>query len=183
MDLNGFKRVSFEDFNFNSFTLIGETWALLTAGNKKDGVNTMTISWGQMGVLWQDASSEKNKILGTPVVTVYVRPQRYTKVFIDKEEKLTLSFFFNSHKKDLTYLGSVSGKDVNKLANTNLTTLEFDGTTAFKEADLIIECEKIYTDQIKESNFINKNILNTSYPLKDFHTFYTCKILNIYQKI
>ena len=73
------KEISVEELKLNPSTLIGKEWALLTAGNK-DGYNTMTVSWGQMGELW-------NK----PTTVVYIRPQRYTKEFVDKSDYYTLS--------------------------------------------------------------------------------------------
>ena len=69
------KEISIEQLKVNPVTLIGGEWALLTAGNKENGFNTMTVSWGHIGELW-------NK----PTTVVYVRPQRYTKEFIDKED-------------------------------------------------------------------------------------------------
>ena len=80
--------------SLNPFTLIGKDWALLTAGDET-GFNPMTVSWGNMGVMWN-----KN------IVTVYVRPQRYTKEFIDRSDKFTLSFFEESMRPALKLCGS-----------------------------------------------------------------------------
>ena len=103
------KEISVEELKINPSTLIGKEWALLTAGNK-DGYNTMTVSWGQMGDLW-------NK----PTTVVYIRPQRYTKEFVDKSDYYTLSFLPDGHREALSYLGSHSGRDEDKLAKTDLT--------------------------------------------------------------
>ena len=51
----------------NVFSLIGEKWMLITAGTA-ERCNTMTASWGGLGVIW-----------GAPSATCYIRPQRYTK--------------------------------------------------------------------------------------------------------
>ena len=60
---------------------INEEPALLTCG--EDGnVNTMTISWGGMGVIW-------NKDVGF----VFVRGSRYTKEFLDKYDTFSVSHF------------------------------------------------------------------------------------------
>ena len=75
-----FKEIKPEELNFNPFTRIGSDWMLLTAGTE-DKFNTMTASWGGAGVFW-----------GKPAVTCYIRPQRYTKEFIDKEELFSVSF-------------------------------------------------------------------------------------------
>ena len=61
-----FKSVPYESLSFNPFTKLGRQWGLVTAGTE-NGLNTMTVSWGGVGFIW-------NK----PAVTVYIRPQRYT---------------------------------------------------------------------------------------------------------
>ena len=73
----GFKEVKAEELTMNPFTKIGKEWLLITAGNEEK-CNTMTASWGAMGVMW-----------GKNTVTVYIRPQRYTKEFVDREERFT----------------------------------------------------------------------------------------------
>ncbi|MBO5253163.1 MAG: flavin reductase family protein, partial [Clostridia bacterium] len=92
-----FRSVPYESLSFNPFTKIGKDWALLTAGSEGD-YNTMTVSWGSVGFIW-----------GKPSVTVYVRPQRYTKKFVDRETLFTLSFYSEAHKSALGYLGKASG--------------------------------------------------------------------------
>lgn len=93
----------------NVFQLVGEDWMLVTAGGP-DKLNTMTASWGGLGVIW-----------GEPAATVYLRPQRYTKEFVDAHDTFTLSFFDEGWRKQLAYLGSVSGRDEDKVAKAGLT--------------------------------------------------------------
>ena len=72
------KEIKHENFQENAFEMIGKDWLLITA--EKDGkVNTMTASWGGVGVLW-------NK----KVAYIFIRPQRYTKEFV--EEKMRIRF-------------------------------------------------------------------------------------------
>ena len=99
-----------EDFDQSVFRLIGKEWMLVTAKNQEGKVNTMTASWGGLGVMW-----------GKNVAVTVLRPQRYTKEFIDQSESFTLSFYDDTFKKDLSYLGSVSGRDEDKIAKTRLT--------------------------------------------------------------
>ena len=106
------QEIFYKDLKFNPFTLVGDEWMLITAGNENK-FNTMTASWGQMGALWGHGG-------GDPVVTIYVRPQRYTKEFINNNKYFTLTFFNKEYKKDLAYLGSHSGRDENKVLKTNL---------------------------------------------------------------
>ena len=74
-----FEKVNIQDLKFNPFDEISNHWLLISA--KKDGVvNTMTASWGQLGHLW-----------GKNVMTVYIRPQRYTKEFVDAGDYFTVT--------------------------------------------------------------------------------------------
>ena len=99
-------------------------WALLAA--RKDGkFNTMTIGWGELGTLW-------NK----DVITVYVKPCRYTYEFMEADDYFTVSFFDEAYRKDLSYLGSHSGKDEDKLARTKLNAYAIENGIAYKEAKL-----------------------------------------------
>ncbi len=50
------------NFNTDIFEQFDKKWALLTAGSEND-FNTMTISWGSLGTLWNKS-----------VATVYVSP-------------------------------------------------------------------------------------------------------------
>lgn len=79
-----FKEVDIKSLTFNPFTKIGSEWMLITAGDQS-GYNTMTASWGGLGVLW-----------GKNVATCYIRPQRYTKKFVDANDTFTLSFYGRS---------------------------------------------------------------------------------------
>lgn len=117
----------------NPIQLFDRSWALLTAGHPGD-LNTMTISWGSLGELW-------NK----PVVTVYVSSDRYTHEFIEREDHFTVAFFPEQYRPALTYLGTHSGRDSDKIAESGLT-LEFlaSGQPSFAEADIVIEARKIY---------------------------------------
>lgn len=98
----GFKETAIEELQFNPFTKIGKEWMLVTAGDET-GHNTMTASWGGMGVMW-----------GKNIVNVYIRPQRYTKEFVDAGEMFTLSFYDESYRKSLSICGSKSGRDCDK---------------------------------------------------------------------
>ena len=51
MIIMSFKKIDLSELTINPFKLIGKDWMLLTAGNAEK-YNTMTASWGQLGVLW-----------------------------------------------------------------------------------------------------------------------------------
>lgn len=167
------KEVSYKDLSFNPMTLIGDEWLLLTAGNEQNGFNTMTVSWAHMGSIWGHNGTSASCV-------IYVRDSRYTKQFVDREDLFTLTAFPASFKKDLAYLGSHSGRDEDKLAKTSLTPLFTDGSVIFKEAKLAIVCKKLYAMPLREECFIDRDTLESCYPLRDFHTMYVGQIVKTY---
>jgi len=162
------KKINFEELNDNAYNLIANDWMLITAGNKQS-YNTMTASWGQLGSLWGHGGGRK-------VATIYIRPSRYTKKFVDENEYFSLCFFDEVYRKDLSYLGTVSGKDEDKVSKTKLTPVYDEKTTYFKEAKLVLICRKLYKQDILEECFIDKNVVEDCYPKRDFHTMYIGEI-------
>ena len=126
----------------NSIALFDQDWALVTAGVPGD-VNTMTISWGSLGELW-------NK----PVVTVYVSSDRFTHEFMERNDHFTVAFFPEECRQALIYLGSHSGRDSDKISESGLT-LEFleSGQPSFAEASMVIEARKIYGAPFDKEGF------------------------------
>ncbi|MBS4841794.1 MULTISPECIES: flavin reductase family protein [Clostridium] len=164
------KEIKHEDFQENAFEMIGKDWLLITA--EKDGkVNTMTASWGGVGVLW-------NK----KVAYIFIRPQRYTKEFIDFSDRLSVCVLPNSYRKELAYLGNVSGKDEDKISNANLKVQKYEDVPYFDEARLTLICRKLYAQDLKEECFIEKDIIDKWYPEKDYHTMYVVEIEKILSK-
>lgn len=156
------------DIEKNVFRMISDEWMLLTA--KKDGkVNTMTVSWGGFGVLW-----------GKDVATLYIRPQRYTKEFIDAGEMFTLSFFGGEHMKELGYLGKVSGRDEDKIKAVDFHVEMVEEQPAFAESKMVFICKKLYEDTIKPELFKEAWIDEKWYPDKDYHTMYIAEITAAY---
>jgi flavin reductase (DIM6/NTAB) family NADH-FMN oxidoreductase RutF len=97
------------------------------------------------------------------------------------EAELTITAFSKQFKDKLGYLGTVSGKDEAKITKSGLTPISSEMVPApgFEEAELIIECKKIYWDDLKPDNFIDATI-EGSYPEKDYHRIYFGEILAIH---
>ena len=100
------KKIGFKDLQLNPATAFGDEWMLLTASNQVRGYNTMTVAWGHFGSLWE-LDRHRNCL---PTAICYVRPSRYTKEFLDRENYFTLTSFGGGQKKALGYLGSHSGR-------------------------------------------------------------------------
>ncbi len=160
-----------KEFNTDIFKLFDDHWALLTAGTPEH-YNTMTISWGSLGTIWAPRGA------GRQIATVYVKPSRYTFDFLEKSDYYTISFFPESHRKDLAYLGSHSGRDGDKIAATNLTPVEkAHGTMGFKEASLTLVCHKLYSDAFKKEA-IPADIVAAYYDGEDPHHFFIGEIVD-----
>lgn len=166
------KEISVSELMMNPMTMIAKEWMLITAGNKTRGYNTMTASWGHLGSMWGHGG-------GLPTAVVYLRPQRYTKEFVDQEELFTISVFPDQYKKDLGYLGVVSGRDKDKVAATKLTPVFEKNCTYFEQAKLVLVCRKLYHSTLKEEGFVDKSILTDHYPNRDFHEMYIGEIIKV----
>ena len=170
--MNGYKKIAPEAVSGNTFNMIGREWMLVTATDSEGKVNTMTASWGGVGVLWN-----RN------VAFVFVRPQRYTFGFTESGERATLSFFRGGYKKEMGYCGSKSGRDTDKIADTGLSPVVTDeGATGFSEAKLILSCRKLYAEPLKKSAFADAGVCAECYPADDFHTMYVYEIEGVYEK-
>lgn len=166
------REVDVKELKLNPFSLIANEWMLLTAGSKERGYNTMTCSWGHLGSIWGHGG-------GLPTAVCYVRPQRYTKEFVDREDLFTLTFF-PGYRKELAYLGSHSGRDEDKVAKTGLTPVFGEGYTYFQEAKLVLVCRKLYRAPLTEEGFFHGETVEENYPRRDFHDMYIGEIVKVF---
>ena len=157
----------------NTFDLIGKEWMLVTAGNKEK-FNTMTASWGGIGWLW-------NK----PVAFVFIRPERYTHDFTERESRLTLSFYKEEYRNILQFCGTKSGRDVDKVKETGLKPVALEsGAMTFEQARLTLDCRKLFKSPMTAANFIDKSILEKWYgsqPGGSLHDIYVVEIEGVYE--
>ena len=153
--------------DINPFTKIGKEWALLTAGTKAK-CNTMTVSWGGMGVIWN-----KN------VVYVFVRDSRYTKEFMDNGEFFSLSFFDKKYHSALSYCGAASGRDENKFEKAGLTPAFRHSIPYPDEANLVFLCRKMAAVPMDKDTLLDKSIMPKFYKDEDMHTMYVGEIIEV----
>ncbi len=128
--------------------MIGKEWMLVSAGSS-EGYNTMTASWGAMGVLFNKS-----------VAMIFIRPERYTYEFIEQHPQLTLTILKDGHRDALVYLGKNSGRDGDKIAASGLTpTFTPGGNPTFEQARVVLECSKLYSQRMSEDSFIDRTLL------------------------
>ena len=157
-----------DQFIVNNVDLWDNQWLLLTAGDfEQKSFNAMTVGWGSLGVMWKK-----------PFAQVVVRPTRYTYEFMERFDSFTLCAFPEKYRRALNLLGTKSGRDGDKIAESGLHTVAATkvAAPAYEEAELIIECRKIYWDDFKPEHFLDYTIEN-NYPLKDYHRVYFGEIL------
>ena len=159
--------VSPDTLNDNVFKLIGNDWMLITSGSM-DRWNTMTASWGSLGILW-----------GMNVSFCFVRDSRYTYDFMNDSDRYSLTFFDEAQRTALNYCGSHSGRDVDKAAETGLVPVNIDGAVAFEQSRLVMVCRKLYQQDIDPTLFVDPS-LDTHYPVKDYHRMYIGEITGCY---
>ncbi len=177
MSTENFKIIDGSEMNsldFNPYEYIGKKWFLIAAGNE-NGFNMMTAAWGFAGVMW-----------GKNTFTAVIRPQRYTKEFVDSEDYFTVSFFDEEYRKALSFCGSNSGRDVDKVSGTGLSPLFLNNqdysAVSFEEASLILVCRKAYVQKLDEGCFTFKENDEKWYPEKDYHVSYIGEIVKAYIK-
>ena len=159
------KEVDVKSLNISPFTAIGDDWMLVTAGDQ-DSHNTMTASWGGLGVLWRK-----------PMATIYVRPQRYTFGFIEQSDEFTLSFFGPQWKKALSYCGAVSGRDEDKFAACGFHVAAAGQAPYIQEADLVLVCKKRYWNDLDPAHMDAEAL--QEYKAKDYHRMYLGEITQV----
>lgn len=158
-----FTKKNIRDIKESAVHMISDDWALVTAGTEND-YNTMTVSWGGIGELW-----------GKDVCFIFIRPQRYTLPFLEKNERFTMSFFGGEYKKELTFCGRVSGKDADKAKETGLSPV-FDGdTTYFDEATVVLKCRKMAEYELTPDGFLDAEI-GKNYVNGDYHKVFIAEI-------
>jgi flavin reductase (DIM6/NTAB) family NADH-FMN oxidoreductase RutF len=137
----------------------------LTAGR----FNAITVGWGSLGVMW-----------GMPFVQVVVRPVRYTYEFMEQYDTFTVCAFPGQYSQALQLLGTKSGREGDKITESGLTPTPSTRIAApsYAQAELVLECKKIYWDDMNKDHFIHPRIIK-KYPFKDYHRIYYGEIVAV----
>jgi flavin reductase (DIM6/NTAB) family NADH-FMN oxidoreductase RutF len=170
--MNYFHELLPAQISTNVFEDIGKKWLIIGCqDSEKNRINVMTASWGAMGILW-----------GKPVCILFVRPQRYSFELIEKSDRFSASVFGESYREKLRFCGTKSGRSEDKVAACGFTPVSFDGTEGFEEADMVLSLRKLYSDDLKESSFLDSSLVQGFYAAKDFHRMYVCEIEKVLVK-
>lgn len=151
------------------FEMIGKDWMLISAGDENK-YNTMTASWGGLGVLWN-----KN------VVFAFVRPQRFTFEFLNDSDYFSCSFFEEKYRDALSFCGKYSGRDYDKAKECNITPNFTEDAPYFDEAKTVIVCKKLYVQQMTEDSIIDESI-KANYNGDDYHYVFVGEIVKVLEK-
>ena len=159
-------------YNLNVFDEIGNKWGIVTGGDKTTGFNCLTVSWGGFGVLW-----------GKNVAYLFVRHSWHTFEFLEKSDSVTISFLSDEYKKEKGYIGTVSGRDLDKVKECGLHyTYDPDFNGAYiTEADYCFKMKKLYSVDIPYES-LPQDILDRYYPKGDMHRMYVCEIKQFLSK-
>lgn len=165
-------KTELNELSLNPFEKVGKDWVLLTAGNEKN-YNTMTASWGGMGVMWN-----KN------VFVAVVRPSRYTYSFMENNDTFSVSMFGKNYRDVLSFCGANSGRDGKKnekIKEMGLNSVMLDNTPAFDEAETVLVCKKLYVQPMDKACYLDNALYETngSQPL---HTAFVGEIISAYKK-
>lgn len=164
------KEIPLEKFKIRALDQWDTNWFLLSCGDfTKGSYNSMTVAWGSIGIMWN-----------IPIMMVVVRPTRYTFGFINEHPTFTLCGFPKKYRKALNLLGTKSGRDGDKISESGLTPTASEKIEAptYEEANLSIECRKIYYQDFIPEQFLDERI-EKQYPLKDYHRMVFGEILII----
>ena len=167
--MHKFIEIAPSEMEGNPFDLIGKEWMLITAG-KADDLNTMTASWGGLGVLWN-----------APVSFCFVRPTRYTYEFMERENYYTLSFLEPGCRRALQLCGRTSGRDGDKIAEAGLTVRTDEAAPYFDEAVLTLVCRKMYVQDIDPTGFIDPTI--AGHYDNDYHRVYVGEVVKVLKRL
>lgn len=160
-----FKSVKLSGMNINPFDAIGNQWMLITAGDGEK-CNTMTASWGGLGVIWN-----------VDAATCYIRPQRYTLEFIDGSEYFSLCFLPEEYRNALALCGRVSGRDCDKIKEAGLTVISGEKAPYFEEAEKVFICRKLYRQQLAPEGFLD-TAAASHYEDGDYHYMFIGEIVD-----
>lgn len=158
-----FEETSLDLLKINPFSSFKKDWALVSAGNEQN-LNTMTVSWGGLGIIWQK-----------PVSFIFIRPQRYTFEFLENNAYYSICFLGEKDRSILNICGTTSGRDTDKIKETGLVPIYDEKAPYFEQSCTTFICRKIHGQFIDPKGFMDKDI-NLQYKNQDYHKIFIGEI-------
>lgn len=152
----------------NEMNNIIKSGVVITAGNI-DNFNMMTINWGLFGTMWRE-----------DVFVFFVRPSRYTNEFLHNNDYFTINFFFPAYRREISFIGSNSGRDIDKVKEIGFHPIQLENGVGFTEAEKTIVCKKLYFQDLNINN-IPEDIRNVFYVENDVHQMFVGEIIRVYE--
>jgi flavin reductase (DIM6/NTAB) family NADH-FMN oxidoreductase RutF len=166
-----------DPFDYANDILHAVKKGVLVTTKTNQQINTMSISWGTMGIQW-----------GLPIFTVFVRGCRHTSTMLEENPEFTINIPIGVVDKEIIrYCGTMSGRDVDKFKELGLheEVPEIISVPGIKELPLTLECRVIYKQQ-QYPECMTDPEPPTHYPENsqdihaDYHTAYYGQIVSAY---
>ena len=129
---------------YKVFEMFRKQWGLVTAGSK-ERFNSCTIGWGSLGTLWTTKGGTGS------VMTIFVHHGRFTCDVLKESDYFTVSFFPEEYRKALVTMGTVSGRDHDKVKESGLTPVPIGESMTYEESSLTFYCRKIYQSRMEKN--------------------------------
>ena len=136
-----------------------------------EAVNTMTIGWATIGIIWQ-----------RPIFMVAVRDSRHTFTLMEQADNFTVTVPAGSaHNKAVAFCGTKSGRDVDKFKECGLALQPGQrvASPVLAIPGVHYECRIVYKSAMDPA--LLDPALENLYPQKDYHTLYFGEILACYE--
>ena len=153
--------------------MLGNGGLLLASVDAQGKPNAMTIGWGTIGIIWRK-----------PIFVVLVRPSRYTYSLIELIKDFTVNVPTPELADEVSYFGSVSGRDQDKFKAKGLTATPGKKVKSpiVEECVIHYECRVVHNNDVIPDE-LTEEIRNSAYRQGDFHKIYFGEILSVYADI
>lgn len=164
--------------NFEEISVKKDTGALFSPGvylgtaGTPDHYNSLTLGWGASGVLW-----------GKPVAIVYIRENRFSFRYFEKEPVFVLSWYGKKERPALFKIfGGTSGRDTDKEKLSGFTPVETpEGGVTYLQAEKVVICRKILRTPVPEAAVpgpLRARLASDGF----IHVQYTGEVLSVWRR-
>lgn len=161
-----------EQEKFDYFAEEIKKGAICYAKDRNGNINGCTVAWGTRG-----------RLFSKEIITVFIKPNRYTSEFLKNSDTFSLSFFPENEKETLKIFGTLSGRDFNKFELAHQLVIDNQEGLHFEKAKITYIMQKIYFDQIDPNKLINQpDVITHYYQNEPYHYIFVGEIINVIEK-